>query len=39
MLWDWLSTKVKSDYIEFVANAHYSALWENDKRGKVEDEI
>jgi len=38
-MWKWLSTEAKSDYIEFVANAHYSALWEKDTRSKVEDEI
>ncbi len=38
-LWQWLSTEAKSDYIEFVGDAHYSAFWENDKRSKVEDEI
>ena len=38
-LWAWLSTEAKSEYIEFVADAHYSALWEKDTRSKVEDEI
>ena len=38
-LWKWLSTDAKSKYIEFVADAHYSAFWEKDKRAKVEDEI
>ena len=38
-LWGWLSTKAKSDYIEFVADAHYSAMWENAKRTKIEDKI
>ncbi len=38
-LWKWLSTEIRSDYIEFVGDAHYSAFWENDKRSKVEDEI
>lgn len=38
-LWTWLSTEAKSDYVEFVADAHYSAFWENDKRSDVEDEI
>lgn len=38
-LWAWLSTKAKSDYIEFVADAHYSAMWENAKRTKIENEI
>ena len=38
-LWNWLSTEAKSDYIEFVADAHYSAFWENENRSKVEDKI
>ena len=38
-MWKWLSTEAKSDYIEFVADAHYTALWEKDLRSKVEDEI
>jgi ABC-type uncharacterized transport system substrate-binding protein len=38
-MWKWLSTEAKSEYIEFVADAHYSALWEKDTRSKVEDEI
>ncbi len=39
ILWAWLSTEARSDYIEFVADAHYSAMWEKDKRKEVEDEI
>ena len=38
-LWEWLSTEARSDYIEFVADAHYSAMWENDRRKEIEDEI
>ncbi len=38
-LWKWLATEAKSDYVEFVGDAHYSAFWESDKRSKVEDEI
>ena len=38
-LWTWLSTEAKSEYIQFVADAHYSALWENAKRSKIEDKI
>ena len=38
-LWAWLSTEAKSDYIEFVGDAHYSAGWENSKRSEVEDQI
>ena len=39
VLWAWLSSKAKSDYIEFVADAHYSAYWEKAKSSKVEDDI
>ena len=39
LLWKWLSTEAKSEYIEFVADAHYTALWEKDTRSKVEDQI
>lgn len=28
-LWDWLAKNVKSQYIEFVADAHYSANWDD----------
>ncbi|MHC4221999.1 MAG: ABC transporter substrate-binding protein [Planctomycetota bacterium] len=38
-LWAWLTTEARSDYLEFVADAHYSAFWENDKRSQVEDAI
>lgn len=30
-LWNWLSTRAKSKYIEFVKDAHYSANW--DRKG------
>ncbi len=38
-MWTWLSTEAKSEYIEFVADAHYSAMWEKGKRTEVESEI
>ena len=28
VLWDWLAKNVKSDYIEFVADAYYNANWD-----------
>jgi ABC-type uncharacterized transport system substrate-binding protein len=31
-LWNWLTTKAQSDYIEFIADAHYSANWDDTKR-------
>lgn len=31
-LWQWLSTEVDSEYIEFVSDAHYSAGWDEVKR-------
>ena len=32
VLWDWLSTRAKSEYIQFVKDAHYSHSWNNDIR-------
>jgi ABC-type uncharacterized transport system substrate-binding protein len=31
-LWHWLASEVKSDYIEFIEDAHYSASWDDEKR-------
>lgn len=31
-LWTWLATQLKSEYIEFVADAHYSANWDPEVR-------
>ncbi|MFT6984448.1 MAG: ABC-type uncharacterized transport system substrate-binding protein [Psychromonas sp.] len=31
-LWHWLANEVKSDYIEFIEDAHYSASWDDEKR-------
>lgn len=33
-LWNWLATSIKSDYIEFVKNAHYTANWDDELRKK-----
>ena len=38
-LWTWLSTQAQSDYIEFVADGHYSANWDDDLRKKTVDQI
>lgn len=38
-LWDWLVTNIESDYLEFVANGHYSANWDDDARNKMAEEI
>jgi len=38
-LWNWLSTKAKSKYIEFVKDAHYSANWDKTLRKKMTPEI
>jgi len=32
LFWEWLSTKVRSDYIQFVGNAYYSSNWDNNLR-------
>ena len=38
-LWQWLATDLKSDYIEFVSDAHYSTNWDEDKRTKTTAQI
>lgn len=38
-LWKWLVSHAKSDYLNFVADGHYSAVWEEDKREKTVKEI
>ncbi len=38
-MWTWLSTQAKSDYIEFVDNAHYSANWDDGIRNNMESAI
>ncbi|MBF0102000.1 MAG: ABC transporter substrate-binding protein [Desulfobacterales bacterium] len=32
VLWKWMATDLKSDYIEFVADAFYTSNWEKEKR-------
>jgi len=34
-LWRWLANEVKSDYVEFVEDAHYSASWDDEKRKEI----
>jgi len=31
-LWEWLGTHLKSDFVEFVPDAYYTADWDGDKR-------
>lgn len=38
-LWKWLGSSVKSDYIEFVQDAHYSARWDDAVREKMRKEV
>jgi ABC-type uncharacterized transport system substrate-binding protein len=38
-LWSWFSTNIKSKYIEFVKDAHYSANWDDKLRPKVVEKI
>ena len=38
-LWKWLSTQAQSDFIEFVADAHYSANWDDQLRKKTVEHI
>lgn len=37
--WNWLATKTKSKYIEFVKDAHYSANWDDNIRKKTAEKI
>ncbi len=34
-LWQWLATEAKSDFIEFPADAHYSANWDEKLREEI----
>jgi len=38
-IWSWLSTNVKSDYIDFVADGYYSADWDDDVRSDLKKQI
>jgi len=38
-IWTWLATQMKSDYLEFVKDAHYSAKWDDSLRVKIVDTI
>ncbi|MEM7209218.1 MAG: ABC transporter substrate binding protein [Pseudomonadota bacterium] len=38
-IWDWLASELKSDYIEFVSDAHYSANWDDVIRKETVDNI
>lgn len=38
-IWTWLGTEMKSDYLEFVKDAHYSAKWDDTLRTKNVDTI
>jgi len=37
-LWSWLSTSARSDYLQFVPDAYWSAGWDNDRRRKNADQ-
>jgi len=38
-LWNWLATNMKSKYIEFVKDAHYSANWDKQLRESMNEEM
>ncbi|MBN1930652.1 MAG: ABC transporter substrate-binding protein [Desulfobacterales bacterium] len=38
-IWDWLSKEAKSNYIRFVADAHYNAGWDKELRKKTAKKI
>jgi len=35
LFWEWLSTKAKSDYIQFLGDAYYTCSWEKNSRAKI----
>ena len=35
ILWNWLAHNIKSDFVEFVADAYYTANWDSDLRGTL----
>jgi ABC-type uncharacterized transport system substrate-binding protein len=35
VLWDWLTKNIESNYIEFVADAYYTANWDSSIRSKI----
>lgn len=39
MLWQWLSENIESEYIEFVAHAYWSCLWDEEFRHAVKAEV
>lgn len=38
-IWDWLATKAKSKYLEFVDDAFYTTNWTNYRRKEITEEI
>ena len=38
-LWKWLATEAKSNYLEFVKDAHYNAMWEDQLREETIEKI
>ncbi len=38
-IWNWLATEMKSDFLEFVKDAHYSSKWDDELRAKTVDKI
>lgn len=34
-LWNWLADNIKSDYIEFIKDAHYTAQWNDQSRPQI----
>lgn len=38
-LWQWLTTEIQSEYIEFVADAYYSLEWIDDNRETLKNQV
>ncbi len=39
LFWEWLSTQVKSDYIQFIGDAYYSSNWDQTLRKKISERV
>ncbi|MFH1139101.1 MAG: ABC transporter substrate binding protein [Pseudomonadota bacterium] len=39
VLWDWMSTRLKSDYLEFIREGFWSAGWDSSRRGEIREQI
>ena len=38
-LWSWLASDIRSNYLEFVADAHWSAAWDSELRQRQQEQV